>query len=66
MLDNPILKSLADKALRKYFKENKATLVTIEQDEKGSFVFGFHSDKMKVVKESDLNNLLKLIQDGNS
>lgn len=60
LFDNPILRPMAEKALRKYFKENDMTTLMITENDKGEFEFVGHKGEIVVMQKPDYDNLLKL------
>ena len=58
---NPLIVNAFSKTVKKMMKENGITLLTIEVDDKGEFKFTPYTEKMKVISETDLSQLLTTI-----
>jgi len=52
---------MAEKALKNHFEKNNVKAILIRQRPEGDFVFESFEEPIKVVTETELNNLIKSI-----
>lgn len=64
---NPVLKAMLMKQLKSAFSDPKIGLhmITISMNaENGELDFGLHTEKMRVLPETEFNNMVKALTDG--